>query len=309
MAAQEYYNPGSTAPRPPGPPLGQPPMQQQAPAPRPSSQGSHAPSTPPYPMSDAPPPPYQALNEQQRPQSQPPMQRIPQQNGYVPYNPNGPQNTNTHMYPPEKAPQRPSALHNMHRPSDFTSSHPPAQPYPPPQQPTNGYAQPYPPPNGFPQQYPPPPQSVNGYAPSSTGYFSPAGPGLSSLGSQQPRPPRRSSTSGYPTAQSPYRRDSRSRSRSRDRKHRHNRDRPATVDKKKKSGVNTFLGAGGGAIIGDLIFPGLGTIGGAILGGVGGHEYDKKRPSSTPSRTHGRRSANGGSGEYYEDDGRRGRKY
>lgn len=40
--------------------------------------------------------------------------------------------------------------------------------------------------------------------------------------------------------------------------------------------MKTFLGAGGGAIIGDCIFPGLGTIGGAILGGLGGHEYGKR---------------------------------
>ena len=37
--------------------------------------------------------------------------------------------------------------------------------------------------------------------------------------------------------------------------------------------MNTFLGASGGAVIGDLIFPGLGTLGGAILGGVGGEYF------------------------------------
>lgn len=65
--------------------------------------------------------------------------------------------------------------------------------------------------------------------------------------------------------------------------------------------MNTFLGAGGGAVIGDLIFPGLGTLGGAILGGVGGHEYGKKRTQSNPS-SKSRRSAN-----TYEDEYRRGR--
>ncbi|KAK3049971.1 hypothetical protein LTR09_008891 [Extremus antarcticus] len=299
MAAQEYYQ-GSGSQVPPPPPPFQPPPMQQAPPqqhiPRPSSQGS---GMPPYPLSDAPPP-YQAFSEQQRPQSQPPMQRIPQHNGYQPYNPGQQQNTETHQYPAEKPAQRPSALHNMYRPSEFTSSHPPPPqvmpgppPYPPQQQ-TNGHA----PFNGY-------AQSAAGYAPSSSGYFAPAGPGLSQL-SQQPRPARRSSTSGYPTAQSSHR--DRSRSRDRDRKHKHNHDRPPT-DRKKSSSVNTFLGAGGGAIIGDLIFPGLGTIGGALLGGVGGHEYSKKRPSSTPSRAQNRRSANSNSGEYYEDDGRRGRKY
>ena len=72
--------------------------------------------------------------------------------------------------------------------------------------------------------------------------------------------------------------------------------------RQKSSGVNTFLGAGGGAIVGDLIFPGLGTLGGALLGGVGGHEYGKKRASSNPSKG-GRRK-----GDTYEDEYRRGRK-
>jgi hypothetical protein len=79
------------------------------------------------------------------------------------------------------------------------------------------------------------------------------------------------------------------------------------VEKKKSSGVNTFLGAGGGAIIGDMIFPGLGTIGGALLGGVGGHEYgkgksrDKTHHDRSPGRRHRRYSD--------EDDDYRRRKY
>lgn len=80
------------------------------------------------------------------------------------------------------------------------------------------------------------------------------------------------------------------------------------MQRQKSKGVNTFLGAGGGALLGDLIFPGLGTIGGAILGGVGGHEYGKKRASSNPSRVHNRRSGSSYA-DTYEEDGRRGRKY
>ena len=38
---------------------------------------------------------------------------------------------------------------------------------------------------------------------------------------------------------------------------------------------NTFLGTVGGAAIGDAIFPGLGTLGGAVLGGWGGHEVGR----------------------------------
>lgn len=121
---------------------------------------------------------------------------------------------------------------------------------------------------------------------------------------------RPSTTPGYKPPRSPYRDDSdrsRSRSRSRDRKkHRHHQHR-SQPQRKKSSGVNTFLGAGGGAIIGDAIFPGLGTIGGALLGGLGGHEYGKKRASSNPARMKGRSYSN--DGVDYGDDYRRGRKY
>lgn len=50
--------------------------------------------------------------------------------------------------------------------------------------------------------------------------------------------------------------------------------------------MDTFLGAGGGAIIGDAIFPGLGTVGGALLGGYGGHQYadNKARKRSSDGR-------------------------
>lgn len=67
-----------------------------------------------------------------------------------------------------------------------------------------------------------------------------------------------------------------SRSRSRDRYERtyDERDRDGK-SKPKNTDKNTFLGAIGGSVIGDLIFPGLGTIGGAVLGGWGGHEVSK----------------------------------
>jgi len=44
-----------------------------------------------------------------------------------------------------------------------------------------------------------------------------------------------------------------------------------------------FLGAGSGAIVGDAIFPGLGTIGGLLIGGWGGHEYSKRRNGRSKS--------------------------
>jgi hypothetical protein len=45
---------------------------------------------------------------------------------------------------------------------------------------------------------------------------------------------------------------------------------------------NTFFGAFGGGAIGDLIAPGLGTLGGALLGGLGGHEAGRSRSGSGP---------------------------
>lgn len=53
-------------------------------------------------------------------------------------------------------------------------------------------------------------------------------------------------------------------------------------------------------MVGDLIFPGLGTLGGAILGGIGGHEATKKK-----ERDRERERNNGGSGR----ERRRGRSY
>lgn len=249
-----------------------PPPQNLPYPPRPSSSGNG--QAPPYPVSDQPPP-YSAFSQQpQRASSQPPPQ------AFQAYNPNPRPNVDTHQYPPDKLPQRPSTLQNMSRPSDYAASYP----LPPPPQPQY-MANQYPPQNGAYQQ---------------------VGPGLGSLSQvyNTQRPPRRSSTSGA----SPYRKDSRSRSRSRSRdgrdssrKHKHHHQPRPQMQRQKSSGVNTFLGAGGGAIVGDLIFPGLGTLGGAILGGVGGHEFGKKRTQSSPSK-------NRRKGEFYEDEYRRGRK-
>lgn len=233
---------------------------------------------PPYPLSDAPPP-YSEF-PQPRPHSQPPpQQRPPQPNdAYRPPPPNGfPQ------HPPEKGSRPPPPIQNMYRPSDFGG------PYTP--QANQQYGQYQQPQGYFPLAGTPAMQQVYG-----NGNGNPGGRRTSST--PVVRPPR-----------SPRRDESRSRSRSRSggthRKHHHNRPQ---VQRKKSSGVNTFLGAGGGAIIGDAIFPGLGTLGGAILGGLGGHEYGKRdrRPHSNPASTRGRSYSN--DSDYYQDDYRRGRK-
>ena len=53
-----------------------------------------------------------------------------------------------------------------------------------------------------------------------------------------------------------------------------------TPDSREHTSRNTFWGAFGGGAIGDLIAPGLGTLGGALLGGVGGHEAGRSRSGS-----------------------------
>lgn len=252
------------------------PQQPQPPQQRPPTL-----QAPPYPLYDGPPPPYSAAQDQ-RPHSQPPPNQrySSSQPGYQPsglsqqYRP--PSNGyETHQYPPEKVPQ---------------------QPYP-----QDGYR---PPIQQDYQQRPPPPSRQH--------YSQPA---YANAPAVQPY---------APTSQPSFRRDShshnrrdtsydsrdRSRSRSRGRDRDYSSARKLHHQRKKSSGVNTFLGAGGGALIGDAIFPGLGTLGGALLGGFGGHEYGKSK-----GKTHYERSPTGiggGRRRRYSDDYdeyRRGRKH
>ena len=61
---------------------------------------------------------------------------------------------------------------------------------------------------------------------------------------------------------------------------------------------DTFLGAGAGTIIGDVIFPGLGTAAGLVLGGYGGRKYAQDKLRSEESSDSGgksRRRNHGGS--------------
>jgi len=51
----------------------------------------------------------------------------------------------------------------------------------------------------------------------------------------------------------------------------------STSKRSRSSNADAFLGAAGGGLVGDLIFPGLGTLGGAALGWLGGREYGKGR--------------------------------
>lgn len=250
-------------------------------------------------MSDAPPP-YSSVASP-RPHSQPPPQQrvhfTPAPGGSnpnTPPNPN-PYQGNGYQYPPEKWPQQYQQQQQQQQ---------------------------------IPQQPPPPGEDDEiRYRPKPNGYankpYAVQNPGTD---------PRRTSTPlGAAPRPSAYRngsyspnnyydadydsrdRDrSRSRSRSRERRSKHYNSssggRPRAGEKKKSGGVTTFLGAGGGAIIGDAIFPGLGTLGGAILGGIGGHEYTKKRAKSHEPRVRERTYSDsyGYSGEY---NSRRGRGY
>ncbi|KAF2710970.1 hypothetical protein K504DRAFT_475843 [Pleomassaria siparia CBS 279.74] len=56
--------------------------------------------------------------------------------------------------------------------------------------------------------------------------------------------------------------------------------RESRQHKKAHKSRDTFLGAGAGGLVGDMIFPGLGTVGGLLLGGYGGRKHAEKRSRS-----------------------------
>lgn len=244
MSAQDYYNPGGSAPAPaPTQPIPVPQQNIQQPPPQPAPPLQ---STPPYPLYDGPPPPYSAGFDQ-RPHSQPPpAQRV----DAIPQHQPQPQYRPTHL----SAQYRPQP-----QPHSYSYEYPPEkQPYPA----HDDYRRdPYAQPAG--QKHDRRASSNSNYPPSlNGGQYSSIYRG------------RKDDDKRY--YDEDYERRDRSRSRSRSRSRGRDRDvRRKHVERKKSSGVNTFLGAGGGALIGDMIFPGLGTIGGALLGGVGGHEYGK----------------------------------
>lgn len=76
---------------------------------------------------------------------------------------------------------------------------------------------------------------------------------------------------------------------------------------KSHDSTNTFLGAFGGGAIGDLIFPGLGTIGGALLGGFGGHEVGKSGRRSSHNNGD-RREVRGRKRDRYDEEWEEGRR-
>jgi uncharacterized protein YcfJ len=78
-----------------------------------------------------------------------------------------------------------------------------------------------------------------------------------------------------------------------DREYERSRGHRTKTHQKKHDNRDTFLGAGAGGIIGDAIFPGLGTAAGLIIGGLGGRKYakDKQRSHSEEAHPHRHRDA------------------
>lgn len=76
----------------------------------------------------------------------------------------------------------------------------------------------------------------------------------------------------------------------------HDKEKDKAHDSSHKN-RDTFLGAGAGTIIGDAIFPGLGTAAGLVLGGYGGRKYARERSRSDVSgrEREKERRAHGGS--------------
>ncbi|KAL8936054.1 MAG: hypothetical protein Q9216_005130 [Gyalolechia sp. 2 TL-2023] len=69
-----------------------------------------------------------------------------------------------------------------------------------------------------------------------------------------------------------------------DRKHRHSHK-----TREKRGNSDTFLGAAGGGLLGDvLIGPGVGTLGGALIGALGGHKHGEKRDERKSRRSRSR---------------------
>jgi hypothetical protein len=62
------------------------------------------------------------------------------------------------------------------------------------------------------------------------------------------------------------------------RRHKHQEKRKRRIsDSSRSANADGFIGAAGGGLIGDLIFPGLGTAAGALAGWIGGKDYGENR--------------------------------
>jgi hypothetical protein len=198
----------------------------------------------------------------------------------------------TRGYPPQ-------AQHQYQQPPIQSYSQPPPQydsSYNLASQPQQQQLQTYPPP-------PPPPQNARPTPPYPTGpppYFAPPPTQSNYLDAPlQPhrshsQPPRvhfaeqesdRSLSDSYSDS------DDSTRPRHGHRHHHQTRDL-GRAQRREHKDRDTFLGAGAGALVGDVIFPGLGTAAGILLGGLGGRKYAKRSKSEdTYSHSHRHRDA------------------
>lgn len=191
---------------------------------------------------------------------------------------------------------------------ELPGTHPPQvhsqQERPPPQyqQPTQPYAQRPPQYNTSPQQqlqnYPPHPHNARPIPPYPTDpppYFAPPQQSTTHLGtplrphrsrSQPPRVRFTDQNSDRSLSDSYSDSDSEASSPRRLRHHsHHSSSRELThAQRREHKDRDTFLGAGAGALVGDIIFPGLGTAAGILLGGLGGRKYARRSGSEDGHR-------------------------
>jgi hypothetical protein len=66
--------------------------------------------------------------------------------------------------------------------------------------------------------------------------------------------------------------------------HHHHHHSSTKIQRKEHKNRDTFLGAGVGGVIGDVIFPGLGTAAGLLIGGLGGRKYASRSKSEEGHR-------------------------
>lgn len=268
MAAAGYYQPGGPSLVPPRPSM---PMSQQ-----PSSS-----------YLGVPPPPQRASSQPNVNITAPPQQSWqPQPASYSPGPPPPP-------YEPlsESAPKptvhfapTPRPLQNHPRPNSFSGGQRPNVQHwaPPPFQQAQN-----------PQLYPPQQQyTPQGYQPQQqalvyqNNYSQPPQAGASHLRPYDPNISSSDLSSGPGYSSDPERHRRRRKHRHHDHKN-HSRSRSnggsgssqkrRTSDTSRSANADGFIGAAGGGLIGDLIFPGLGTVGGALAGWIGGRGYGERR--------------------------------
>lgn len=230
---------------------------------------------------------YPQAQQPSQPQyPQPPTQPYAQQNSY-----NASTYTNTpppsySLYPQQSTSQQ--RLQTYHPQQQYPAKAPqtPAAPYPQ-----------TPPPA---QYYPPPPQQQNSYLgaplqpirshsqPARVRFADPESDRSTDLGSNSDSDSSLQRRRRHHRHRSSNDHDLDYSGRERERSHRHSSSK---IDKESHKDRDTFLGAGAGTILGDAIFPGLGTAAGLLLGGYGGRKYAERSKSEDSPRHHRHRDA------------------